>query len=597
MRILVRQLPRTVFTLAIMLLWTFSRETPSLTAGLHNKVVGLLANTRFGDKYEYTLEDATTLDLMFDYAKGPLVQTVFASTETAGGYRNVGVIEGSIYIIGRVRVRQLRVARGTCSISQAVGIKDRLVTACYGSYVADSITNPLGSTSKPSYFTTDPQRRLRDEFWGNNVTICNVSTNPVSGAFNNFFDEKALSRDNGLARSSTELMGGPIVGTIADYDEMGFFDEISLDSEEAFRAYIDELKSCQWVDLATRVVFFEMNFFNPNLEMYMVGHVRFEIDPSGLVVPGINFQGFKLNVSFGLAWWVEQCIFILFLRQVFIWKQDLEIMTKLTGNSLQWWTNPWTILDITIVTVFMFVYVRRWIYFGLPPLIMNSRAILVNEDRKNDDRDPLIRDSYVYLGHYADQYNVNTVLDVMATFLSIVKLLKFSKVLRSSRIISATLSHALARILTFLAIFSAMVYGYVILYYNLYGTRIKAFSTLMDTTRSILTSLVGNTVGEANFAPLFKLPWDSETYHIALWLWFTLTMHFILVHIFLAILIHAHEQVQLSDARTSKEDQVQVTLKVAMEEWAFAIFGYRKKKKRMLMGESDSEEKDLNEEG
>ena len=593
MRLLLRKLPRTVFMLALTLVWAFSRETPSLTAGFHNKVVGLLANTRFGQQYEFTLDDATTLDLMFDYAKGPLLQTVFAATETAGGNKNVGLIEGSVYILGKVRIRQLRVARGTCRISQAVGIEDRLVTACYGRYVADSITNPLGSTSKPSYFTTDPQRRVRDGFWGSNVTICNVSTNPVSGAFNNFFDEKTLSRDNGLARSSPELMGGPVVGTLADYDEMGFFDEIALNSKQAFRAYIDELKSCQWVDLATRVVFFEMNFFNPNLEMYMVGHVRFEIDPTGLVVPDINFQGVKLNVSFGLAWWIEQFIFLLFLRQIFLWKQDMEAMTKLTGNSLQWWTNPWTILDITIVIIFMFVYIRRWMYLGLPPLYMNSRAILVNEDRKNDDRDPLIRDGYVYLGHFAEEYNYNTILDVIVTFLSIVKLLKFARILRSSRILADTLSYSLTRILTFLAIFAAMVWGYVILYYNLYGTRVQAFSTLMDTVRSILTSLVGNTVGEAHFAPLFKLPWDSDSYHVALWLWFTMTMHFVLVHIFLAILIHAHEQVQVADAKTLEEEQFQVTIKVAMEEWAFAIFGYRKKKQRVLMAESDSEEEDL----
>eukprot|EP00946_MAST-07B_sp_MAST-7B-sp1_P003775 g3775.t1 len=592
-RILLRQLPRSIFILAIMILWAFSRETPSLTAGFHNTVVDLLANTRFGEQYEYTLDDATTLDLMFDFAKGPLVHTVFATTEMAAGEKNFGVIEGSIYVLGRVRVRQLRVARGTCSISQAAGIQDRLVTACYGRYVPDSITNPLGSTSKPSYFTTDPERRVRDGFWGSNLTKCNASTNPVSGAFNNFFDEKTLTRDSGLARSSPEVMGGPVVGSIADYDEMGFFDEIALDSEESFRAYIDELRSCQWVDLATRVVFFEMNFYNPNLDMFLVGHVRFEIDPTGLVVPGISFQGLKLSVFFGLAWWVEQAIFLLFVRQIFHWKKDMDAMAKLTGSSLLWWTNPWTILDITIVSIFMYVYFRRWIYFGLPPLVMNSRAILVNEDRKNDDRDPLLRDSYVYLGHYADTYNFTTMLDVMAMFLSIVKLLKFSKLLWSSRMLANTLSYAMTRIFTFSAIFIAMVWGYVILYYNLYGTRIQAFSTLMDTTRSILTSLVGNTVGEAHFAPLFKLPWDAELYHIGLWLWFTICMHFILVHIFLAVLIHAHDQVQRTDAKTLEEDKVKVKLKVAIEEWVFAVFGYRKKKQRRLMAESDSEDEDM----
>ena len=593
-RRLLSQIPRTLFIVVLMLFWAFSRESPAQTSSFHKTITDKLTRTRFGDKYAYKLSDATTKDLIFDYARGPLLQTVFASTEISGGQKVSGVIENTIYVIGKVRVRQLRVARGTCDISSSTGIKDRIVSACYGRYEKDSITNPLSSTSKPSYFTLDPQRRLRDGFWGNNETFCNRSSSPVSGAFNNFFDEKALTRDAGLAKTSSEVLGGEIQGALTTYDAMGFFDEIALDSEDDFRAYIDRLESCHWVDLATRVVFFEVNFFNPNLEMYMVGHVIFEIDPTGLVVPDVQFQGLKLNVTFGLEWYLEQLIFLIFLRQIHLWKADIVRTTKQNGSSLEWWTNPWTILDVASVVIFMIVYVRRWIYLGLPPLVMNSRALLVNEDRTNDERDPIIRNSYVYLGDYAEEYNFNSILDVVATFLSIVRLLRFATLSRSARILLNTIKYGLTKTLTYLAMFSAIVYGFVILYYNLYGTRLKAFSTVMGTTRSILTSLVTSSVGEAYFAPIFQAPWDSEEYHLVLWLVFTLSMHFILVHIFLAIIIHSHEQVQLAELRAAERgQQVKLTFKIALEEFVYGIFGYRKKKKRILMNkDSDSEDED-----
>ena len=43
----------------------------------------------------------------------------------------------------------------------------------------------------------------------------------------------------------------------------------------------------------------------------------------------------------------------------------------------------------------------------------------------------------------------------------------------------------------------------------------------------------------------------------------------------------------------SGTDGVGTKLKVAIEEWIFAVFGYRKKKQRRLMAESDSEDEDV----
>ena len=67
-------------------------------------------------------------------------------------------------------------------------------------------------------------------------------------------------------------------GALAYYDPSGYVLEVSLEDRTKFRSIIAALKECQWIDLATRIIYVEVNFFNPTMNTYLVGHLRFEID-------------------------------------------------------------------------------------------------------------------------------------------------------------------------------------------------------------------------------------------------------------------------------------------------------------------------------
>ena len=351
---LIADFPKSLTIFIIMVAWLFGSEKQTEISVLHSTIEDIFLQPRFGRHHEYTFESVTNVDHVWDYLAGPLTDAMFIKSSGVQG-----VIEDSTYILGSIRIRQQRVAAQSCS-SRTTQMDD-----CYGSY-----------HGRYSGRVTDD--RGRSEYWGNSICVTqdqfyldsstSTSTIPpdtfnlVKTAFTNTIDATILASSGFVTDTAAEYLEG----TLATYDPSGYIIEVGLDDRTTFESTIAGLKKCQWIDVATRIVYVEMNFFNPSMNTYMVGHVRFEMDPSGLVIPAFKFQALQLDIMSStpnfISYTLECLILIWCLYQMNRWRADLTQTMEDEGSIVSWFLNVWTLLEVLIVVLFIFVFILRKTY-------------------------------------------------------------------------------------------------------------------------------------------------------------------------------------------------------------------------------------------
>ena len=534
MRGLISDLPKSLVIFVIMLLWLFGGEIPMESAYLNSKIQDTFFQPRFGQYQEYNLKSVTNVDLIWDYLSGPLVDVMFTSSSGVQG-----VIEESTYILGSIRLRQQRVSKNTCT--------SRLDTLdeCYGAYFgrfSGRVTDDKGTS----------------DYWGNprcSAKSAGGSTQQsdagalIGSAFTKHIDHTVLASSGFVTDTDAEYFEG----ALAYYDPSGYVLEVSLEDRTKFRSIIAALKECQWIDLATRIIYVEVNFFNPTMNTYLVGHLRFEIDTSGLVLPDVFFQSLRLDIMSStrdkISYGLECVILVWCCYQVYRWRADLVTTMEDTGSIVQWFLNVWTLLEVLIVGIFFYVFSLR-IYY----LTSLHRLRLLNIDGTNDANDPLISTSFIHLGSMAYRYTMNSLWMVIVTFFASLKLLKYMKVGRAPRILIDTLRYAVTPMFVFMLMFLLIMSGFVLFFHSIYGTRIQSFSTVMLSTRSLLTSMISQLVSESeHHAQMMELPWSTNILYSIVFVVFLLVCHFVLLNVFLAIMNDAHKVAHDIAERTDGE--------------------------------------------
>lgn len=533
-RKLISDLPKSVLIFLIMLLWTFSGDVPVETARFNSKVHSLLSRPRFGSNGAYDLSHVSNLDLIWDYLQGPLPDALFSKSGTTGA---VGVIEDSSYVLGSVRLRQARVLKNTCDSRVGLPGGDN---QCYGEYAGRS-HGLLSTTDKGA-----------SEYWGHpacNTTSMTDAAKRARPAFTQYIDSSITASTGWITNTDADYVNG----ALAWYDPEGWWVQVGLDDRTEFDASIRSLQSCHWIDHATRVVFVELNFFNPSMNMYQSGHVRFEIEPSGLVLPRVFFEGMRLDIISQtrdqLSYALEFLILVWSIYQMIRWRSDIAATKEETGSSVSWLTNVWTLSEVFTVLIFLIAMTFRLFY-----LFNFHRFVLLNTDRTHDEKDPLLTTNFVFLGTMAYRYTQNNLWMVLATFFASTKLLKYMKIGEGTRILVDTMRYAVTPMLVFMSLFLLTLSGFVLFFHNVYGTRVETFSTVMLSTRALLTSMVSHLVSETHhFDHLAELPWSTNPLHPLMFILFVLICHFVLLNMFLAIMNDSHKMAHAIAKRSKGE--------------------------------------------
>mmetsp|Transcript_19731 Transcript_19731/g.46129 ORF Transcript_19731/g.46129 Transcript_19731/m.46129 type:complete len:803 (-) Transcript_19731:338-2746(-) len=199
---------------------------------LHRTAVSALVEENFPlAPIKKSFEDIGGAEEMWEWVHGPFIDAVFKGDGEAEPMKDSNIM------IGQARIRQLRVKGVECVTSARPGPRE-----CYPEYSAAlKDTEPFGEG--PGF-----------SFAG---------------------DLNALER-YGLGDSQ--------------YDSGGFAVYLSPLNATAARETILHLQESDWVDTRTRALFFNLNYYNENLEQLVLLQFSVEFRSSGLALPDFRFH-------------------------------------------------------------------------------------------------------------------------------------------------------------------------------------------------------------------------------------------------------------------------------------------------------------------
>jgi hypothetical protein len=131
-----------------------------------------------------------------------------------------------------------------------------------------------------------------------------------------------------------------------------------------------------------------------------------------------------------------------------------------------------------------------------------------------------------------------------------VRFFKYLKLLKGMQLIWATLTSAVAEIVSFFVVFFTMFFGFMLCAYTVFGPNASSFSTLGSSTLSLLRMLLLSSgdydvIAEANpnFAPIFFIV-------------YMFLFYFLIIHVFIAIILDAWRlESELRAARLKEEGE------------------------------------------
>ena len=211
---------------------------------LQEAVSAAFTEEDFGDYNEKTYYDIATPEEMFDWMQGPLQDGLFPDALYNGQpipEDRKGYVMTYNRIVGKIRMRQLRVRPGSCGLPAAVQQEGLLVDGttrrrqfvdyCFAKY------EPHTDVGSNASFGRDPE--LQKKFTG-------------GFAFSNATENR--------------LLGRTIQGQVSLYDGSGFVRDLDATSRDGYMQAVDELKSNLWVDAQTRAVIVTLNLYNGNCQ-------------------------------------------------------------------------------------------------------------------------------------------------------------------------------------------------------------------------------------------------------------------------------------------------------------------------------------------
>eukprot|EP00656_Telonema_subtile_P016578 TRINITY_DN1876_c0_g1_i1.p1 TRINITY_DN1876_c0_g1~~TRINITY_DN1876_c0_g1_i1.p1 ORF type:complete len:631 (-),score=163.24 TRINITY_DN1876_c0_g1_i1:1020-2912(-) len=271
------------------------------------------------------LQDVNTEDKVWLWSEG-FVDSVYQGGSTIGR---------SNTMLGALRMRQLRCQPSTCSVQTEI---DPNATVCY-----------------PQLSGSGDQ----DQF-GTNQTY-------------SFSSESGFGWTSGM--------------TGLEYPASGFVTPLSQDSKTEALTTLASMKASQWIDLQTRFVAFEVNTYNPNVDLVTTVLVAFELDASGGVYGSYVTSPFRLFRYYTATDWVILAMEILIVAYigVFVVLESKKIRNALElGHIKLYLTDGWSLLEwfnaigFFLSVILRIVFLAKAASFSLDPAkpeFQNMRAI------------------------------------------------------------------------------------------------------------------------------------------------------------------------------------------------------------------------------
>ncbi|XP_071117914.1 uncharacterized protein [Haliotis cracherodii] len=419
--------------------------------------------------------EVSTVDSMWKYLQGNFLDNLVSGTDASSPTS----CQAS-YLVGKARLRQLRLNPGTCSYP-----------AIMKRFSSVSCTGP--------YWLSDEDTGHYNTSWSQAVST------PATTTMYTY-------------QSSFQLVTIPFVGLHATYSGGGYVQELPRLPDSA-RGVMDNIQSSDWIDQYTRALFVEFSLYNPNVNLLSVVILVFEFTNLGGVFPYYQIFTSKLYHYRGeFEQFVAACEAI-FLIYVIIFTY-LEIKKYRQMSTSEYFEDTWSYVEIIILAL-------SYTVFGL----FIQRIVTVDYSIK------LYKESMgqSFVSFYPAASS-DIILQYVMAALSVFIILKVFKLLRFNLRMSI-LAGSLKRCKGILFQFFIKIFLYTMAFacFSLlvFATELQEYSSFGQS----LITLFNFALGASDY---FGLESASRTLGPAFFFMFSFLFQFLLISIFISIVMDGY---------------------------------------------------------
>ncbi|XP_028413115.1 uncharacterized protein LOC114535974 [Dendronephthya gigantea] len=388
------------------------------------------------------------------------------------------------FLFGAARMRQKRLKKGVCKVLPK--FKD-IIEGCSGTYEwkHEDEASYERSWSKPS---------------GNN--LCNVKNDSAD----------TLPRDLWCYTRLSKVITASYVGRLDTYSPGGYSEEMRQNYQASLNL-TQELMEHNWIDKYTRAVFIEFTLYNPNVNLFSIVTLLFEVSASGDFNPLSKLLSIRLYNYVGNFQIVVLICQLLFLLSICVYTYNS--MKGIFGEKWGYISKPWNFYELVIVIV-------SWVGIAIYLFAMVFRKRILQEFRK----DPTKFTSFVFSASW--QMTLEYVI-ASIVFLVSLKFLRLFQFNRRMFLLPLTLSNTARDLISYTVVFSVVLTAFALLYQLILRAYNPDFLNTVSTLETLLRVLLGRSdlfIGRYEFPALEQIIFFT----------YMCLMKFILLNIFVAIL-------------------------------------------------------------
>jgi len=396
-------------------------------------------------------------------------------------------------VIGRPRLRQLRVSAEGCDVPQVL---ERKGLECFWPYASNNMqtkSDPEG-TWKPAY---------RAKY-----NLADVASTVYPMAFD-FVDST----------------GSPFVSTTfkGNYGTGGYIQRFDVSNGTAARELLQTLIDINWMDYNhTKAMFAEIALYNANTNLFMSMQVLCEVGLTGGIVPSVTYRVVNLYRHGRTRSLIDLTLEMIMYAMVF-YLLFLEI-SNLRKDRKKYFKDGYNWLSLLNMIIFVVV-------LCLEIYTISAANTLLNERTNEDLFDDASLNSLMFWTYQV--YNWNA-FNALLTWMRLLKYLDL--ISQKTKQLSATLAMSSQDVFVVLLIFVVIYFGYALAFYLAFGQDVEDFVNIENSLLSLFLTILGAfNFNELNQSNRILGPMLFATYVVV--------MVFLILNMFLTVIMKKYDDV------------------------------------------------------
>jgi len=345
--------------------------------------------------------------------------------------------------------------------------------------------------------------------------------------------------------SEADSQESAVEGIFANYPGSGFIVELSSNASIS-RNVIQHLTALQWLDFKTRALFINFVTYNPDLDLFVITRILFELLPSGVIVlstyvHAFNLDNFRSDGPMNYARIAITCLIYLIVAM-----KLASLMDECRKNGLvKFGSAGWHYVQTANIVLFVLSGFVR---------ISNNIINFIAFPDDNYDTQSVTSHILKNLNDLSTAVDLQAKIDGLNAFFLWIELGRFFQQLtgRLTRC-SKTIANSVADICTFAFLFSILAFAFAILGFLFHGNELQEFSTVTNCAETLLRAMYG----DANFSDITKYAGPSGFAFILIWLLVSST---VLLNMTVGIIIDTYRRVKEDEEQNIQRPSLLMTM-------------------------------------